>query len=130
MLTRAIELEPELVVAHYNLGRIYDTQGRFGDATAAFKQALQLNPGFTKAHYYMGVSYNKTKKYAEAIRQQNSESEIKKTVESWIHEFKEVPPSNLRQAVSSAYPSLNSLRMPAIAHRTTLDNFRSSEPFV
>ena len=68
LLKRAIELQPELAVAHYNLGRVYQALNQFANAADAFKEVLLLNPGFTDAHYHLGTVYNKTQHYPEAIK--------------------------------------------------------------
>src|SRR5688500_4507142 len=67
LLRRAIVLQPDLVVAHYNLARIYQAQGQFPRAIDAFKQSLRLNPAFTDAHHYLGIAYNTIERYEEAI---------------------------------------------------------------
>src|SRR5262245_54591885 len=67
LLERAMKLKPERATAHYNLGCIYQTQGRFAAAIEAFKQAVRLKPDFTDAHHLMGVAYSKIEHYTDAI---------------------------------------------------------------
>lgn len=45
-LQRALELDPNLAIAHYNLGLIYRHQGNRERASQAWQQARQLAPDF------------------------------------------------------------------------------------
>ena len=47
---RAIEQDPENVVLHIWIGRIYYQLGRFDDASASFEHAIELNPGNALAY--------------------------------------------------------------------------------
>lgn len=41
---RAVEIEPGLIDAHFNLGNLYRRAGRPRDAVAAYEEALRINP--------------------------------------------------------------------------------------
>lgn len=49
----ALELNPNLVVVHTALGRLYTSTGQYDDAEAAFQRALQINP--TSAASFLGL---------------------------------------------------------------------------
>jgi len=58
-LDRAIELDPNLAAAHYNLGRYYQAAGDLDNALASYKQAFELDPtgsvGKLAAERYNGL---------------------------------------------------------------------------
>jgi hypothetical protein len=47
---RVLELAPEYVNAHNNLGHALYEQGRYDEAGACFRRALELNPNHAEAH--------------------------------------------------------------------------------
>ena len=51
---RAIEISPDLAIAHYNLGLALQWQGLFSDAIAAFRRAIAIAPDFAEAHAKLG----------------------------------------------------------------------------
>lgn len=51
---RAIELDPELAVAHASRGLALSTVGRFDESRAEFDTAIELDPGLYEAHYFYG----------------------------------------------------------------------------
>ena len=54
---QAIELNPMLGVAHYQLGLVHGRQNNYAAAAAAFDAAVAADPGFAYAHYYGGLSH-------------------------------------------------------------------------
>jgi tetratricopeptide (TPR) repeat protein len=56
-LTLSIQMEPDIAIAHQNLGLAYRELGRRQDAVRAFKEALRLDPGLTVARYHLGMDY-------------------------------------------------------------------------
>lgn len=48
-LRKAIELKPDLLEAHYNLGICYQVSGQTGQAIAEFEEVLRINPDFVQA---------------------------------------------------------------------------------
>jgi len=52
-LERAVQLDPSLMLAQYDLGVSYFAQGRFTDAHSAFDKALRLNPRHRFTAYYL-----------------------------------------------------------------------------
>jgi len=52
-LERAVQLDPTLTLAQYDLGVCYFAQGRFADAHGAFDKALLLNPHHRFTAYYL-----------------------------------------------------------------------------
>jgi len=57
------------VLAHYNLGVVLDSQGKFEEAAAHYVQALRLNPGYADAHNNLGVFLSRQGKYEAAVAQ-------------------------------------------------------------
>lgn len=59
--------ERDEALAYYEQGCTFTTQGRHGEAVAAYRKALQLNPDYPSAYNNMGISLAKQNKYDEAI---------------------------------------------------------------
>ena len=64
---RAIELAPDLVGAHVNLGSVYDELGLLDDALTSYGRALELEPGEDRTLCNMGNVYFKKRQYEKAI---------------------------------------------------------------
>jgi tetratricopeptide (TPR) repeat protein len=66
-LKKAIELEPEAVASHINLGMNYNHAGMYGDAEQVLRQALEIVPDQTQAHYDLGFALLQQQRTKEAI---------------------------------------------------------------
>ena len=51
----ALRLDPNFVMAHYNLGHALGENGDREGAIAEFRTALRLAPNFPAAHYNLGI---------------------------------------------------------------------------
>jgi tetratricopeptide (TPR) repeat protein len=67
-LRTALELNPRLAVAHYNLGTILLQMGAYADAIDCFDQAIALEPALGSAYFNRGYAYFTMGKRDEAIR--------------------------------------------------------------
>jgi len=74
---KAIELNPDLPEAHYNLGLAYVKKGKYGKGIASYKKAVELKPDFALAHYRLGATYGAKGKYNEAITNYKKAIELK-----------------------------------------------------
>ncbi len=54
-LRRALELDPGLLLARYNLGRACQLLGQVGEAIAHYQAVLQLDPDHSEAHNNLGL---------------------------------------------------------------------------
>lgn len=63
---KAVALEPNDAVAHYNLGNILKELGKLADAECSYRQAITLKPGFAEAYYNLGNTLNELGKLADA----------------------------------------------------------------
>jgi Flp pilus assembly protein TadD len=52
---RALECNPELVQAHYNIGLARLYQGNAKEVVASFRKVLELEPRNGGGHYYLAV---------------------------------------------------------------------------
>jgi tetratricopeptide (TPR) repeat protein len=76
-ITQSYPVQPAFGVRHgmpnaeamYRLGRFYQGQLRYADATAAYHQALAQNPGHLEAHNGLGVIHAEQGRYDEAIKE-------------------------------------------------------------
>ncbi len=50
---RALELDPTLAIARYDLGVCYFSQGQFDEARRSFEESRRLNPGHAFTAYYL-----------------------------------------------------------------------------
>jgi Flp pilus assembly protein TadD len=63
---KAVELNPNLAVAHNNLGAVYNRMEKYEMAVPHLKQAVQLNPKQATAYNSLAHAYNRLKQYADA----------------------------------------------------------------
>lgn len=71
----ALQLDPTEVLAHINLGNLYDQEGKKTEAEQAYRKALSLAPDDAWAHYNLGLLLSEKGKRLEA------ENEFKKAHE-------------------------------------------------
>jgi tetratricopeptide (TPR) repeat protein len=68
-LEEVVELEPDDVVTHVNMGLVlYAGMGRYGEAAAVLERALQRQPRRADALHLLGKAYLRQHRVAEAIR--------------------------------------------------------------
>jgi len=65
-LRRAVELDPGLADAHFQLGNLHIEQGRVQEALAAYQAAVQSNPEHQEAYYGLGQAYLRAGRQSEA----------------------------------------------------------------
>ncbi len=63
---RAIAADPNMTVAHNNLGMVLIQQGRLEEAVAALGQAVSVDPGYAEAHNNLGFAYRRMGRDLEA----------------------------------------------------------------
>lgn len=63
---KAVELDPSIAQAHYNLARMYLLDQRPDDAIQQFRQAVQLKPDYPEAQNLLGVELGKQGRFDEA----------------------------------------------------------------
>jgi len=63
---KAIEIEPELGEAHYNLGGLLRQKGKIDEAVGHFEKAIKIKEDYLLAHFYLGEALQAQKKYAES----------------------------------------------------------------
>jgi tetratricopeptide (TPR) repeat protein len=51
----AVRLEPSLIEAHINLGRLYHDAGRLKEAEASYRRAIRYRPELATAYFNLGV---------------------------------------------------------------------------
>ena len=78
---RALEINPQIQGAHYQLGRTYFIQSAFYDALREINKELELHPDFKRSYYMRGLIYGYTKHYAEA--ESDFQEFLKWKPESW-----------------------------------------------
>ncbi len=52
---KALELDPRMGSAWYNLGIVHTNRRNYGDAIAAYREAIRVQPDFLDAYYALGV---------------------------------------------------------------------------
>ena len=65
-LEHALQIQPSVVIAHLDLGIIYEGQGRKDDAIRELKTAEKLSPGDPSIHWRLGRFYASMGQKAEA----------------------------------------------------------------
>lgn len=66
-LERALELDPNSVVAHLNLGNVYDGLKLLPKALDEFRKATKLKPDSADAYYDMGLIHSRMGHWREAV---------------------------------------------------------------
>lgn len=64
---RAIELDPNLYVAHQKLGEALVRLGKLDQAIAAYRRAIELNPEFSWSYHHLGDALDRQEKWEEAV---------------------------------------------------------------
>jgi len=64
---RAVQLDPDLGMAHASLGFGLWNVGEWESAEGEFERAIQLNPGYATAHYWYGFSLSHIGKALEGV---------------------------------------------------------------
>ena len=63
---RAIELDPDNPLAHFNLGQALITDERYTEAEASYRRAIELDPDDPDARLNLGVALERQERYVEA----------------------------------------------------------------
>lgn len=66
-LERALQLHPDHVATHTDLGNMLAAQGQSDAAIQHYQRALRLDPDYIQAHYYLACELAARKRWAEAI---------------------------------------------------------------
>ena len=64
---KAIAINPDLALAHNNLGIAYGEQGKYDLAIKSYQKAIAIKPDYTKAHNNLGAAYVEQGKHDLAI---------------------------------------------------------------
>ncbi len=64
---KAVQIKPDYVEAHNNLGLALQSRGRFEEAIASFGKALQIKPDYAEAHNNLGAALKYQGRLEEAI---------------------------------------------------------------
>src|SRR6185436_15542935 len=64
---RAIELAPNDVSAHHNLGVLLQVQGKLAEAIAEYREAVRLDDRHVDAHYGLAVSFAGLGEFEQAV---------------------------------------------------------------
>jgi tetratricopeptide (TPR) repeat protein len=59
-LVKAVKLKPDFADAHYELGLLYEDEGRDLEATRQYEMAVKYAPNLAKAHYRLARLYKKS----------------------------------------------------------------------
>ena len=64
---KAVKLNPDNKEAHYGLGHIYSSQGRFKLAEESFREAIRIDADYAEANTYLGQVLASQDRWKEAI---------------------------------------------------------------
>jgi len=64
---KAVKLNPDNKEAHYGLGHVYASQGKFKQAEEEFREAIRIDPDYAEAHTYLGQVLASQEQWNEAI---------------------------------------------------------------
>ena len=60
---KAIELKPDYIEAHNNLGNTLKDLTRFEEAVASYRSAIELKPDYAEAYFNHGIGFSRSWKY-------------------------------------------------------------------
>jgi tetratricopeptide repeat protein len=63
----AAKLDKNNFIAYYNLGLLRETEGKVGDAIAAYRKSIKRKPGFPPSRFRLGRLYEHEGKQSDAI---------------------------------------------------------------
>jgi len=66
--TKAVALDPKLLLAHFLLGELYLYKSKVPEAIAELEKELALNPGHAPVYYKLADAYSRAQKFDEAER--------------------------------------------------------------
>jgi tetratricopeptide (TPR) repeat protein len=64
---KILRLRPGWASAEFNLGLVYHSQRKYGEAVVVLEQALRHNPQLHGAHLFLGASYAAMREYEKAL---------------------------------------------------------------
>ena len=67
LFRHALEIMPDNVVAHINLGSVFEQAGRADEAQLHYREALRIEPGRAQAHNNLANVLDAAGKFAEAV---------------------------------------------------------------
>ena len=72
---RALDLDDSHFLAAYNLGLLWETEGKYSKAVSAYRKSISRRPGFPASHFRLGRLYERrgmdalaVKEYAKSFR--------------------------------------------------------------
>ena len=68
LMNQAIRANPSFLM-HFNLGFVFQAQGKLNEAIACYQDAITLKPDFVEAHLHLGGMFKATGELDSAIRQ-------------------------------------------------------------
>lgn len=83
----ALQLDPGEVLAHVNVGNLYDQEGKKTEAEQAYKKALSLEPNNSWAHYNLGLLFYEQGKLTEANNEFKKAHELDPTAEDILKQY-------------------------------------------
>ncbi len=69
LMQKAIEIEPALAEAHFQLGEIYQEQGRTNEALHSYEQAVRFAPQEPSYHYRLALAYKRSGRLNDSGRE-------------------------------------------------------------
>ncbi len=86
----AIRLNPDLFLAHFNLGVTYGKKGQWDASIDSFKEAVRLEPDVASGHFALGEAYAKKGDRGKALAEYEW---LRNRKPDWAEELlAEIPP--------------------------------------
>ncbi|MBI5756277.1 MAG: tetratricopeptide repeat protein [Nitrospirae bacterium] len=66
---KILAIEPENILALYDMGITYSMMGKNEEAVDVLKSAIKINAGYVEAHLALGIIYESLRRYEEAVEE-------------------------------------------------------------
>ena len=75
-MRRALDLDPMLLIANVNLGRVDYYEGHYDQAVKEYQLALELDENFMRTHLRLGLAYVQERRFEDALGEYKRAREI------------------------------------------------------
>ncbi|HEX7894944.1 MAG TPA: tetratricopeptide repeat protein, partial [Terriglobales bacterium] len=107
LLRKAIQIKPNLAMAHLDLGIIYSNKGRQSEALAELKLAAKINPEDVAVHWRLAQLYRAMGRKADAEAEFEKTKTLTKAADESVSSKLHGDNSRAKESPATAEPAKN-----------------------